>query len=189
MLQRQPYSHCVYGFGSTRAAGMQYISVGGVVVQARTFWPKRTPRWNDWRPIERQRESVGRKPGQEIARRRLRRPHASSIDFRPGQSFPAPLAKMAGQSVYQFFRSDVEGLADSKQCEQRNRSASLDHLPMTDTEPIQNHVLLGQIPLHPVGPNAVPQRTEEPCVVRRDLSAGTHTSSLGSHEQEHHEQN
>jgi len=35
----------------------------------------------------------------------------------------------------------------------------------------------------------VPQRTEEPCVARRDLSAGFHTSSLGSHEQEHHEQN
>jgi hypothetical protein len=34
----------------------------------------------------------------------------------------------------------------------------------------------------------MPQRTEEPCIVRRDLSAGTHFSSLGLHEQNHHEQ-
>ena len=34
----------------------------------------------------------------------------------------------------------------------------------------------------------MPQRTEESCIVRRDLSAGAHISSLGLHEQIHHEQ-
>src|ERR1017187_881985 len=60
---------------------------------------------------------------------------------------------------------------------------------MADAEPIRDHVLLGELALHPVGPNSMPQRTEEPCIVRRDLSAGTHISSLGLHEQKHHEQN
>src|ERR1017187_3674674 len=60
---------------------------------------------------------------------------------------------------------------------------------MADAEPIRDHVLLGELALHPVGPNSMPQRTEEPCIVRRNLSAGTHISSLGLHEQEHHEQN
>ena len=59
---------------------------------------------------------------------------------------------------------------------------------MADAEPIRDHVLLGELALHPVGPNSMPQRTEEPCIVRRDLSAGTHISSLGLHEQKHHEQ-
>src|ERR1039458_7757882 len=60
---------------------------------------------------------------------------------------------------------------------------------MADAEPIRDHVLLGELALHPVGLNSMPQRTEEPCIVRRDLSAGTHISSLGLHEQKHHEQN
>src|ERR1035437_2275843 len=95
---------------------------------------------------------------------------------------------MMGKSLDQFLRCHLKSFADSQQSEQSNRAPGLNHLPMTDAEPIRDHVLLGQLPLHPVGPNSMPQRTEEPCIVRWDLSAGTHISSLGVHEQKHHEQ-
>jgi hypothetical protein len=59
---------------------------------------------------------------------------------------------------------------------------------MTDTETVGNHVLLAELALHPVRPNAVPQGAEEPCIVGRELSAGTHTLSWYQDEQKHHEQ-
>src|SRR5690348_3886755 len=85
---------------------------------------------------------------------------------------------MVGQSLYQLFRYDIEGLADTQHRDQRNRPSRLNHLPVANTESARDHVLLGQLALHSVRPYAVPQGTKVPAVLRRDFSAGTHPSKL-----------
>jgi hypothetical protein len=42
-----------------------------------------------------------------------------------------------------------------------------------------DHVLLGQLTLHPVGPDSVAQGAEIPGVTVRNLSAGAHSSKAG----------
>lgn len=88
------------------------------------------------------------------------------------------LAKMVGQSCYELFQRDLKSLADSQQREHGDRAASFNHLPVTDTESVGNHVLLAEFPFCSVGPNSVTQGTEKPCIAGRQLSASTHHSKL-----------
>ena len=103
-------------------------------------------------------------------------------------SFALPFAEMAVQPAHQLLQPDVERLAHPQQCEDRNWPSRLNHLPVPDTEAVGDHVLLGELARGPEGPNAVAQATEEPRIVGRQLSAGTHDSRLRPHEQKHHEQ-
>jgi hypothetical protein len=85
---------------------------------------------------------------------------------------------MMGKSLDQLLRCNVEGFADSQQGEQCNRASGLNHLPMADAEPVRDHVLLGQLPLHPVGPDAMPQGAEESRIAGREIATGAHHSKL-----------
>ena len=88
-----------------------------------------------------------------------------------------------------LIQRQIESLTDPEQREYGNRTSGLDHLPVTHTEAIGDHVLLGQLTLRSVGPNPVSQRPEEPRVMDRQVSAGTHISRVCIHEQKEHEQN
>jgi hypothetical protein len=84
------------------------------------------------------------------------------------------LPKMMGKSPDQVLRCNVEGFADSQQGEYCSRASGLNHLPMADAEPVRDHVLLGQLPLQPAGPDAMPQGAEIPCITGRKIPAGSH---------------
>src|ERR1017187_5907139 len=95
-------------------------------------------------------------------------------------SFSPALPQVVAQSCYKFFRRNAKRLTHSQHREYRYRASGLDHLPVAHTEAKGDHVLLGQLTLHPVGPDSVAQGAEVPGVTFRDLSAGTHSSKAGS---------
>jgi hypothetical protein len=96
---------------------------------------------------------------------------------------------VVGETGEQLLERQIEGFTDSQEREHGNRTSGLDHLPMTEAEAIGDHVLLAEVTLRSVGPNPVAKRTEEPRVIGRQVSAGTHTSRVRSLRAKHHEQN
>jgi hypothetical protein len=49
---------------------------------------------------------------------------------------------MVGQARYELLRRNPKGFTDSEQREHRGRTASLDHLPVTDAKAVGDHILL-----------------------------------------------
>lgn len=88
--------------------------------------------------------------------------------------------KVVGEPCHQLFWHHIKCLTNPKEGVDRDRASRLDHLPVTNGESIGNHVLLGQVSVHPVGPNAVPQRPKVPSVMGREISAGTHPFKLAA---------
>ena len=84
------------------------------------------------------------------------------------------------ESHDQAFHRNLERIADPKQCEDGARPACLDHLPVTHTESVRNHVFLAELPFGSKGTDAMAQRAEEALVLRRKLATGTHYLRLES---------
>jgi hypothetical protein len=99
------------------------------------------------------------------------------------------LSKVVRQSCYELLRRDFKSLADAQQREHRHGTACLNHLPVTDTKPVGNHILLAELALRSMRPDAVAQGTKEPRKISREFSAGAHTLGCDRDEQKHHEQN
>jgi hypothetical protein len=99
------------------------------------------------------------------------------------------LSKVMRQSRHELLRRDFKSRANTQQREHRDGTARLNHLPVTKTEPVGNHVLLGKFALRSARPDAVAQGTKEPRIIRREVSAGTHTLACDRSQQKHHEQN
>ena len=85
---------------------------------------------------------------------------------------------MVRQSRYEILWGDLKSLAYTQQRKYGGRSSSLNHLPVTHTEAVGNHVFLAQSAIRPVGPDAVAQGTEEACITGREISTGAHYSTL-----------
>ena len=81
--------------------------------------------------------------------------------------FLPALPQVLRETREELLQRQIEAFTDSQQREHGNRTSGLDHLPMTDTEAIGDHVLLAQLTLRSVGPNPVTQGTEEPRVMGR----------------------
>ena len=74
---------------------------------------------------------------------------------------------------------DLKRLANSQEGEDRHGTAPLNHLPVADAEAVGNHILLAQLAVGSVGPDAVAKSAEELCIVGRKISVGTHLLRVG----------
>ena len=79
------------------------------------------------------------------------------------------MACPAFNSIDQIAHRNSECFANPKQRNYSDRAPGLNHLPMADAEAERNHVLLCELSLYPVIPNASPQSTKELCAFRREL--------------------
>jgi len=89
-------------------------------------------------------------------------------------------AQVVRETGEKFFEGHVERFANSQQREHGNRTPGLDILPVANAETIEDHIFLAQATFRSVRPNAVAQGAEEASVVGRQVSVGTHTSSVCS---------
>lgn len=84
------------------------------------------------------------------------------------------------ESHHEAFHWNLERIADPKKCEDGARPAGLDHLPVTHTKSVRNHVFLAELPFGSKRTDVMAQRTEEALVLRRKLATGTHYLRLES---------
>jgi hypothetical protein len=100
-----------------------------------------------------------------------------------------PFVKVVGHGCHQLFNWNIECFAYSQQRENRDGATGLHHLPVPDAEAIGNHVFLAQFTDCPARPDFLTQTAKKPSVMSRNLSGGSHNSTLGEGEQKYHEQN
>jgi hypothetical protein len=94
--------------------------------------------------------------------------------------FLLALTGVRAEPRHEVFHRNLERIADSKKCEDSARPASLDHLPVTHTESVGNHVFLAELPFGSKRPDAIAQGAEKALVLRRKLATGTHYLRLES---------
>ena len=98
------------------------------------------------------------------------------------------LPKVVPKPCYELLRREFKSRADTQQREHRHGTTRLHHLIVTETEPVRNHVLLGEFALQSVRPDAVTQGKKEARIISREVSAGAHTLGCDPMRAKHHEQ-
>lgn len=88
--------------------------------------------------------------------------------------FLLALTGVRAEAQHEAFHRNLERIADPKKGENGARPASFDHLPVTHTESVRNHVFLAQFTFGSKRPDAMAQRAKEALVLRRKLATGTH---------------